>query len=355
MAWEYSEKTKQLFMDAVHGKPGTHLGEIEDPDGLGEHGSIACGDALRFTFRVEKDPEDPLKDIITQARYLTFGCTSAIAASEALCTLIEGQHLTPIEALKITNQDIVDFLDGLPEQKIHCSVMGAEALEAAVFNWAQKRGVQLEALGIDIHATEQEEGRVVCKCFTLTEPYLKRKIKELNLRTIAEITGAIKAGGACGACHYSPGGLQDLLDEIWGKGGKDGRQEGSSQPSEAAGTPSRGTQLPLVSTLNVVDTIGLDHSDRMSSGGTTSGETSSSTLSPFQFAKKIERLLDEYIRPMIRRDGGDVELVDIKGSTVYVELRGACAGCAGAGQTLKYLIEKTLKDQVDERIRVIQV
>jgi len=51
MAWEYSEKTKQIFMDAVHGKPGTHLGEIEDPDGFGEHGSIACGDALRFTFR----------------------------------------------------------------------------------------------------------------------------------------------------------------------------------------------------------------------------------------------------------------------------------------------------------------
>lgn len=352
MAWEYSEKTKQLFMDAVHGKPGTHLGEIDDPDGLGEHGSIACGDALRFTFRVEKDPEDPLRDIITQARYLTFGCTSAIAASEALCTIIEGQRLTPIEALKITNQDLVDFLDGLPEQKIHCSVMGAEALEAAVFNWAQKRGVHLEALGIDIHATEQEEGRVVCKCFTLTEPYLKRKIKELNLRTIAEITGAIKAGGACGACHYSPGGLQDLLDEIWGKEGTKGF---SSQSSHEPGGLSRGTQLPLVSALNVVDTIGMDHPEQMRPGGTSSGEAVSSSLSPFQFAKKIERLLDEYIRPMIRRDGGDVELVDIKGSTVYVELRGACAGCAGAGQTLKYLIEKTLKDQVDERIRVIQV
>ncbi len=215
MAWEYSEKTKQIFMDAVHGKPGTHLGEIEDPDGFGEHGSIACGDALRFTFRVKRHPTDPTKDVITEARYLTFGCTSAIAASEALCALIEQGGRTPIEALKITNKDIVEYLEGLPRQKIHCSVMGAEALEAAVFNWAQKRGVNLESLGIDIHSDERGEGRIVCKCFSLSEPYIRRKIKELNLHTIAEITNAIKAGGACMSCHHVPGGLQDLLDETW--------------------------------------------------------------------------------------------------------------------------------------------
>jgi len=196
MAWEYSEKTKQLFMDAVHGKPGTHLGEVENPDGFGEHGSIVCGDALRFTFRVRRHPTDPTQDVITEARYLTFGCTSAIAASEALCALIEQGAYTPIQALKITNEDIVKFLDGLPRQKIHCSVMGAEALESAVFNWAQKRGVDLDELGVKIHAGDDQEGRIVCKCFSLSEPYLRRKIEELNLRTIADITGATKAGGA---------------------------------------------------------------------------------------------------------------------------------------------------------------
>src|SRR5512137_1913047 len=113
MGWEYSEKTKQLFMDAVHGKPGTHLGEIENPDGLGEHGSIACGDAMRFTFRVERDPADATRDVIVAARYLTFGCTSAIASSEALCTLIEQGRHTPLDALQIHNTDIVDFLGGL--------------------------------------------------------------------------------------------------------------------------------------------------------------------------------------------------------------------------------------------------
>jgi NifU-like protein len=319
MGWEYSEKTKQLFMDAVHGKPGTHMGEIEDPDGIGEHGSIACGDALRFTFRVDRHPTDPTQDVITEAKYLTFGCTSAIAASEALCALIEEGSYTPINALKIENDDIVKFLNGLPEQKIHCSVMGAEALQAAVFNWATKRGVDLQLLGIDIHPEEQEEGLVVCKCFSLSEPFIKRKVKELNLKTIPEISNAIKAGGACMTCHHAPGGLQDILNEVWG-----------AEAVQAEGTP-------------------------VSPEPISRSEDDKPALSPYQFNKKIEKAMDDYIRPMLQKDGGDLEIIDIKDHLIYVQLQGACADCVGAGQTLRMLVEKTLKDVVDERIRIIQV
>ena len=324
MTWEYSEKTKQLFMDAVHGKPGTHLGEIEDPDGFGEHGSIACGDVLRFTFRVKRHATDPTKDVITAARYLTFGCTSAIAASEALCTLVEQGKYTPIEVLKIQNKDIVDFLGGLPPQKIHCSVMGAEALEAAVFNWAQKRGVDLRQLGVDIHADEQEEGRIVCKCFSLSEPYLRRKIKELNLRTIPEITNAVKAGGACMSCHHVPGGLQDLLDDMWGAKPVSGDLPILTNPSLAA--------------------VGAVAAEALPPG-----------LSPYQFNRKIEKVMAEYIRPELQKDGGDVEIIDIKDNLVYCRLGGRCTGCPNASQTLQMIVEKTLKDLVDERIRVIAV
>jgi NifU-like protein len=320
MAWEYSEKTKQLFMDAVHGKPGTHLGEIEDPDGVGEHGSIACGDAIRFTFRVKRHPTDPTQDVITDARYLTFGCTSAIAASEALCALIEQGGLTPITALRIKNSDIVKYLEGLPKQKIHCSVMGAEALESAVFNWAQKRGVDLNSLGVNLHGGEDKEGRIVCKCFSLSEPYIRRKIKELNLRTIPEITNAIKAGGACMSCHHVPGGLQDLLDEAWGAAGK---------------------SLPIVSTIAPL--------------GAKAATPQEPAMSPYQFAKKVEKAVEDYVRPLLRQDGGNVEIVDIKGNLVYCQLQGACAGCAGAGQTLRMMVEGTLKEWVDERVRVIEV
>ena len=319
MTWDYSEKTKQLFMDAVHGKPGTHLGEIEDPDGFGEHGSIACGDALRFTFRVKRHDTDPTKDVITEARYLTFGCTSAIAASEAICIMIERGPYTPITALQIQNSDIVDFLDGLPEQKIHCSVMGAEALESAVYNWAQKRGVDLESLGVDIHAREHAEGRIVCKCFSVSEPYLKRQIKELKLRTIPEITNAIKAGGACMSCHHAPGGLQDMLDEVW-SGGEPGAQPAAESGQVAEDAPA---EAPA--------------------------------LSPYQFAKKIEQAMDEFIRPILQKDGGDVEIVDIKDSLIYCRLQGACANCFAASQTLKAFVERTLKNEVDERVKVIQV
>lgn len=319
MGWEYSEKTRQLFMDAVHGKPGTHLGEIENPDGVGEHGSIACGDAMRFAFRVKRDESNPVNDVIIEARYLTFGCTSAIASSEALCAIIEAGNYTPVTALKIRNSDIVDYLQGLPEQKIHCSVMGAEALEAAVFNWAQRRGVDLKSLGIDIHDQETEEGRIVCKCFSLTEPYIRRKIKELNLRSIPEISNAIKAGGGCTSCHHAPGGLQDLLNEVWQ--GQPAMPLAKSQPVQIM--PKQAPAAP--------------------------------ELSPYQFAKRVEKTIEDYIRPALRADGGDVEILDIKGNLVYCHLNGACSGCMGASQTLKIMIERTLRDQVHESIRVVQV
>ncbi len=319
MTWSYSKKTTDLFMAAVRGEPGTHMGEVADPDGLGEHGSIACGDALRFTFRVERHPTDPTQDRIREARYLTFGCTSAIAASEALCAIIEEGGYTPIGALEITNQDIVRYLGGLPEQKIHCSVMGAEALEAAVFDWAKKRGVDLARLGVDIRREEQEEGRVVCTCFGLTEPYLRRKIVELNLRTISDITNAVKAGGACMSCHHAPGGLQDLLDDTWGR------------------RPAAFVELPVLPTPRV------------------EAPPERPEMSPFKFAKLVEQVVEEYLRPQLARDGGDLEIVDIKGTLVYCRLLGACAACAGATRTLKMMVEHALKERVDQRIRVIEV
>jgi NifU-like protein len=319
MAWDYSEKTKELFMDAVQGKPGAHLGEIENADGRGEHGSLACGDAMRFTFRVERHATDPLQDVIVEAKYLTFGCTSAIASSEALCSIIEGGRYTPITALKIGNDDIVRFLGGLPAQKIHCSVMGAEALEAAVVDWAEKRGVDLVALGIEFPTHEEQEGRVVCECFTITEPYLKRKIKELGLKTIEDISNAIKAGGGCTKCHHAPGGLQDVLCEVWG-------------PEYSPGL----AKMEAAESLKVI-------------------KEERPALSPYRFAKEVEQTIEEKIRPLLQQDGGDVELVDIKDQLVYVRLEGACSGCPGASVTLKKMVEQTLKDQVDDRIRIISL
>jgi NifU-like protein len=315
MPWEYSEKVLRLFMDAVQGKAGTHMGALDNPDGFGEHGSIVCGDALRFFFRVEHHPSDPTLDVITQARYLTFGCTSAIASSEALCSLLEKGGKTPIEALQLTNRDLVDYLGGLPEEKIHCSVMGAEALQAAVIDWAQKRGVNLSLYLPELTQKEEETtGRLVCKCFSVTEPYLRRKIRELGLHTIDEITNTLKAGGACGSCHHAPGGLQDLLDDCWGP---------AHLPQGVAPPPIE----PEVT----------------------------EKLSPYQLGKSVEAVLEEVIRPQLQAEGGDIELIDIKENLVYCRLTGACSTCHGAQQTLRLLVETQLKEQVNDRLRVIEI
>ncbi len=303
MAWEYSNKTKQLFHDAMMHKPGTHLGEIENPDGVGEDGSIVCGDAMKLFFKVKRDEENPLNDKIIEIKYLTFGCTSAIASSEALCAMIEARNLTPIESLSITNQDIVDYLDGLPDQKIHCSVMGAEALQEAVKDWAKKRDVDLtKYLDADqIH--EDDEGRIVCACFNLTEPFLRRKIKELNLKDVDSVINATKAGGACGACIDKPGGINDLLREMWG----------------------------------------------------VTSEEVAKELDTCNFEEQIKKVIEERVRPALKLHGGDITIVAIKGVKVYCDLEGACSGCSGATYTLKNIVEKELKEHVNEKINVIDI
>ena len=78
-------------------------------------------------------------------------------------------------------------------------------------------------------------------------------------------------------------------------------------------------------------------------------------MSPYQFSKSVEKTIDEYVRPMLKLDGGDIELVDIKDTLVYAKLTGACAGCQGAGMTMKMMVEENLKNHVDERIKVIAV
>lgn len=316
MPWEYSDKVVQLFMDAVKGADGTHMGEVENPDGYGEHGSMICGDTLRFTFRVKKHPTDPTQDIITEARYLTFGCTSAIASSEALCTLLEHKKKTPIEALQVSNEDLVDFLGGLPEQKIHCSVMGAEALQSAVADWAHKRGVDLAAIVPDKVHEDEDEGRIVCNCYSVTEPYLRRKIRELGLRSIAQITHALKAGGGCTACHHAPGGLQDLLDEIWGV------------------------------------SHGAVETDRRESMESHDGNQE---ISPYQLGRRIETVIEKSIRPMLRKESGDIELIDIKDDIVYCRLLEPPGGCPGGADRTRLQVERQLQEDVDDRIQVIAI
>ncbi|MBW4594607.1 MAG: Fe-S cluster assembly protein NifU [Brasilonema angustatum HA4187-MV1] len=292
--WDYTDKVMDLFYNPKN------QGELEDSTeagikiAVGEVGSIACGDALRLHLKVEETTEK-----ILEARYQTFGCTSAIASSEALVDLIQGSTLD--EALKVTNKDIANYLGGLPQAKMHCSVMGQEALEAAIYNY---RGIAPE-----VHE-DDDEGALVCTCFGISDTKIKRAIRENNLTTAEEVTNYVKAGGGCGSCLAT---IDDIIESV--------RQE-SAAPS--------GTSLKR----------------------NTASQQAQKPLTPVQKIALIQKVLDEEVRPVLMADGGDVELYDVDGDSVKVLLQGACGSCSASTATLKIAIESRLRDRVSKDLVV---
>lgn len=277
--WEYTDKVKDHFLNP------RNVGEIETPDGIGEVGSLACGDALRLTFKLDDHKR------IEDAKFKTFGCASAIASSSALTEMIKGKTLD--EALKVTNRDIADYLGGLPEEKMHCSVMGREALEAAIANY---RGEKVE----------KEDFEVVCTCFGVTDREIIRAIRENNLTTVEQVTYYTKAGGGCGGCHPK---IEALIEKV--------RKEMAKEAPPAKPEKRKLTNI--------------------------------------QKLKLIEETLGREIIPALKADGGDLDLIDIEGNKVLVALRGKCSFCPSSEFTLKQYVESKLKEFVSDDIEVEEV
>jgi NifU-like protein len=291
--WDYTDKVMELFYNPKN------QGLLEDnrEPGIavvfGEVGSIACGDALRLHLKIEVD-----SDKILDSRFQTFGCTSAIASSSALTELVKG--LTLDEALKVTNKEIAEFLGGLPEAKMHCSVMGQEALEAAIFKYR----------GIPLAAHEDDEGALVCSCFGISESKIRRAIRENNLTTAEQVTSYVKAGGGCGSC------LADIDDLI------------------AAVTKESAVGVQIATDIATVK------------------EQPQRPLTNVQKISLIQKVLDEEVRPLLIADGGDVELYDVDGDRVQVTLQGACGSCSSSTATLKVAIEAKLQERVSQSLLV---
>jgi NifU-like protein len=277
--WVYTDKVKEFFNNPKN------VGEVENADGVGEVGSLSCGDALKLTFKLDDQGR------IVEAKFKTFGCASAIASSSALTEMIKGK--TVEEAETITNQDIVEYLGGLPDKKMHCSVMGQEALRAAIANY---RGEKLP----------REDSEIVCECFGVTQREIEDGVRHNNLTTLEQVTDYTKAGGGCGNCHEH---IEAILQEIMVPAGEEVR------PREAA----------------------------------------AKHLSNIQKMKLIEETIDREIKPTLAKDGGSIELVDILGDKVLVSLRGACATCVASDITLKHYVESKLRELVVDSLVVEEV
>jgi len=272
--WDYTDKVKDHFLNP------RNVGKIEDADAVGEVGSLACGDALTLYLKLDEDRR------IKEAAFQTFGCASAIASSSALTEMVKGKTLE--EAREITNEHIAEYLGGLPKEKMHCSVMGRDALEKA----------------ISCYLGEPEkpiEGEIVCECFGVTDKQIRETVSEHRLKDIEDVTHYLKAGGACGNCH------ERIQEIIW----------------ETLGLPDPVKKPPAMTNIQKI--------------------------------RRIEETLETDIRPALKKDGGDIQLVDVDGSRVLIKLRGACATCQLSQATLKDFVEARLREAVVPDLTVEEV
>ena len=302
--WDYTDKVKEYFYNPKN------AGVLEDANGIGDVGAISCGDALRLMLKV-----DPETEIITAAKFQTFGCGSAIASSSALTELVIGRTLD--EALKLTNQDIADFLGGLPPEKMHCSVMGYEALRAAVANY---KG--------DTWEDDHEEGALLCKCFGVDEGMVERAIRVNKLTTMEQVTHFTKATGSCGTCVE---GVEAVLTRVNREMVAAGELDGALafDPASAA-IPQRRERV------------------KSSPLAKPKGE-----MTLLQRIRVIESAIEE-LRPYLKADGGDCELIDVDGDRVMVKLSGACVGYQAASVTIGGIQER-LATKLGRPLRVIPV
>ena len=293
--WDYSDKVREHFFNP------RNAGPLDGANAVGDVGSIQCGDALRLMLKV-----DPENERILDAHFQTFGCGSAIASSSALTEMVKGMTLD--EALQVSNQQIADYLDGLPPEKMHCSVMGREALQAAVADYR----------GEDWH-DDHAEGTMVCKCFAVDSVTIEDVVRANSLTTVEQVTNYTKAGGGCCSCHE---GIEEILSTV-------------SAERCTAPMPPAVADMPVVPPLSATPTE----------------PAARPRLTNFQRMRKIEETI-ESIRPMLQRDHGDIEVVEIDGKNIYVNLKGACQGCMMEQATLSG-IQSQLVDALGEFVQLL--
>ena len=313
--WEEYSQTVQDRMNNPK-----NMGEITEEEAkklggkliVADFGAESCGDAVRLYWVV-----DPKTDKIIEAKFKSFGCGTAIASSDTMVELCKGK--TVDEAVKITNIDVEKAMrdtpdtPAVPPQKMHCSVMAYDVIKRAA---AQYKGVDESSF---------EDEIIVCECARVSLGTIKEVIKINDLKTVEEITDYTKAGAFCKSC-IKPGGHEER-------------------------------EYYLVDIL--AQTRAEMEAEKLQKSEENDGKIPFKEMTVIQKLKAIEEVIDEYIRPMLVMDGGNLEILDIKENEeytdIYIRYLGACSGCASSATGTLYAIEAILKEKLDKDIRVLPV
>jgi NifU-like protein len=268
-----------------------NVGDMTDATVIGEVGSMAAGQALKLYLKLDENER------VVAASFKVFGSPGAIASSSALTEMIKGKHID--EAARVTADEIRKYLGGLPPEKMHACILSMEALEAA---YARYRGIDLDA--------EDAEFKV-CRCYGISEQKIERAIRDHDLTQLAQITQYTRAGAGCNSCHDD---VKQILARV--------RDDMAPPPAPAKAAAA----APRAQTGN---------------------------LSNLQKMQMIQEVLDREVRPGLAMDGGDMELVDVQGNKVFVELHGHCNSCSASSSTMKFFVQDRLREMVDPAIEVI--
>jgi nitrogen fixation protein NifU and related proteins len=179
--WAYSDTLKEHFMNPKNILQGENT---DDFDGVGMEGNLQCGDQMMVVIKVDKE-----KEIITDCQWKTYGCASAIASTSVLSEMVKGRTLDA--AFHISPKEVALELGGLPDHKIHCSVLGDKALRAAINNYYTRNGQE--------DKVKQEQSKVICQCMSITDHDIEDAVLE-GARTYFELQERTKCGTVCGQC-----------------------------------------------------------------------------------------------------------------------------------------------------------
>lgn len=323
----YSDRVQEHFYNPKN------VGVLADANAVGLAGAMSSGDALKLMLKIDGD-------VITEAKFQTFGGSCTIASSSAVTEMVIGK--TTDEALRITAADIAEFLGGLPAEKMYCSVLGYEALQSAIAKYRAQPGED-----------DSVQAALLCKCSNVSGDMLERTVRMSKLTTPDAVTAYTKAGSRCISCFKQ---IEALLAHVNAEMAEEGLIARTEAYRIGSATPRLIDTLPRGEGAAAPITVRPHLAPAPKPTAAPPPRRAPIAAAKREPSEKITLIADaiEDLRPRLRQDGGDCELIDVDGNTVFVKLSGNCVGCQLASVTLSG-VQAKLADKLNLPLRVVPV